>query len=101
MYHLLYRFSIVYVSYLYKIAIPGDRMATYRSCIGEMYRVRIVMVSMMYRSYIRSFDTNIMFSRYKYDTIAIHVRYDVSRLRIHTGRYLRPRGKLEPMEARL
>ena len=39
-----------------------------------------------------------MFSRYTYDTIAIHVRYDVSRLRIHTGRYLRPRGKLEPMD---
>ena len=42
-----------------------------------------------------------MFSRYKYDTSEIHVRYDVSRLCIHTGRYLRPRGKLEPMESRL
>jgi hypothetical protein len=42
-----------------------------------------------------------MFSRYKYDTREIHVRYDVSRLCIHTGRYLRPRGKLEPMESRL
>ena len=29
-----YRFRIVYVSYQYKVAIPGDRMATYRSCIG-------------------------------------------------------------------
>ena len=29
-----------------------------------------------------------MFSRYKYDTSEIHVRYDVSRLCIHTGRYI-------------
>ena len=33
MYHLLYRFIIVYVSYMYKIPIPSDRMATYCSCI--------------------------------------------------------------------
>ena len=29
-----YHFCIVYVSYLNKVAIPGDRIATYRSCIG-------------------------------------------------------------------
>ena len=38
-------------------------------------------------------------SRYIHDTCVIHVRYNVSRLRIHTGRYLCPWGKLEPMEA--
>ena len=29
-----YRICQVYVSYLNKVAIPGDRIATYRSCIG-------------------------------------------------------------------